>query len=272
MGNERLPLDHPFFAGEGVLVMAHRGGGGLAPENTMTAFEQAVQLGADILELDIRSTRDGVLVVIHDESVERLTNGVGRVNDLTLAELKQLDFGYRWTNDGGHTYPFRGRAITIPTLEELFGAFSEMRMNIDIKQSVPPIFDVFGEMLHEFRRTDKTMVASFDVATINAFRERFPEVPTASDASEVKRLLALSWLRLEKLFKPRSQAVQISEYYGPLKVLSRRFVRAAHRVGLQVHPWTVDELADMQRLIALGADGIISDRPDRLLRLLGRLS
>src|SRR5512136_1719024 len=116
-----------------VLLMAHRGGEGRWPSNTLFAFEQAVRLGVDALEMDIQRTADGVIVVRHDPFVESTTDGSGVIHDFTLAELKRLDAGYTWTQDGGQTFPYRGRGITIPTLKEVFQAFPDMNLNIDIK-------------------------------------------------------------------------------------------------------------------------------------------
>ena len=146
------PLPKSPFANEnGIIVFAHRGGGGHWPENTMLAFENAVTLGVDALEIDIHSTADGELVVAHDETVDRLTNGRGLVNNFSLAELKRLDAGYRWSDDGGHTFPFRGQGITIPTLVEVFAAFPDKWINIDIKQTRPSIVAPLVEMVHAFQ-------------------------------------------------------------------------------------------------------------------------
>ena len=125
--------EHPFLAGGNPLVMAHRGGQGLWPPNTLFAFERAVEMGADILEMDIHASADGVLIVHHDDTVDRTTNGSGAIRDHTLTELKELDAGYHWSADGGETYPFRGKGMRIPTLEEVLEAFPKTRLNIDIK-------------------------------------------------------------------------------------------------------------------------------------------
>ena len=133
--------DHSYFAqDEGrPLVMAHRGGAGLWPENTMFAFERAAEMGADVIETEIHSTADNNLVLIHDKTVDRTTNGTGPVNSFTLAELKELDAGYKWTTDGGRTFPFRGKGITVPTLEEVFTGLPNIPINIDIKQIAPSL-------------------------------------------------------------------------------------------------------------------------------------
>ena len=141
------PLEpHPFFRtadpvnNDRVLVMAHQGGDGLWPSNTLYAFERAVQAGVNVLELDVHASQDGALVVIHDDSVDRTTDGSGLVGDKTLAELKKLDAGYDWSPERtGETFPYRGQGITLPTLQEVFAAFPDTRVNVEIKQLEPSI-------------------------------------------------------------------------------------------------------------------------------------
>jgi glycerophosphoryl diester phosphodiesterase len=263
--------ENPFAGKEGVIVMAHRGGSGRWPENTMLAFKNAVELGVDALEMDIHSTADGVLVVSHDPHVDRVTDGQGGINDLTFSELKRLDAGYRWTADRGQSYPFRGQGITIPTLEEVFTAFPDIWINVDIKQWQPAVVRPFAELIQRYGMTDKMMVGSFDGPTVAAFRRECPQVAAVASEFEARLLFGLSVMRLEKLYWGTARVVQLPEYHGRLHVITPRFIEAAHRAETAVHVWTVDELADMQRLIDIGVDGIMTDFPDRLLKLLGRL-
>ena len=263
--------ENPFAREKGIIVMAHRGGSGRWPENTMLAFQNAAALGVDALETDIHSTADGVLVASHDDVVDRVTNGQGRINDLTLKELKDLDAGYWWTADAGQTYPFRGQGITIPTLAELFEAFPDMWINVDIKQWQPSIVRPFAELIRRYDMANKMMVGSFDKRTVADFRRECPQVAAAASENEARLLYSLSVLRLEKLYGGQAQAMQLPEYSGRIHVVTPRFVAAAHRVGTAVHVWTVNKEADMQRLIDMGVDGLMTDYPDRLLKLLGRL-
>ena len=250
--------------------MAHRGGRGLAPENTMIAFKQAVEMGADVLELDIRSTRDGVLVVIHDKTIDRCTNGSGAVQDYSFAELQKFDAGDYWSNDGGKTHAFRGKGHTIPALEELFAAFPQMKFNIDIKQESPSIVKPFGELIRKMGLTSQVLVAAFDVSTIREFRRQFPEIITAADVHEIRWFLGTGKLGLSALTRLKSKAFQLPEYEGKLQVITKGFVRAAHKRKMPVHVWTIDEEEDMQRLLDMGVDGLFTDRPDRMLKLLKR--
>ena len=264
-------MKHPYFVNEGPLVMAHRGGRGLAPENTMIAFKQAVELGSDVLELDIRSTRDGVLVVIHDETIKRTTNGSGAVQDYSFTELQKFDAGDYWSNDGGETHAFRGKGHTIPSLEELFAAFPKLKFNIDIKQETPSIVKPFGELIRKMGLTKQVLVAAFDVSTIREFRQQFPEIVTAADVNEVRWFLGTSKVGLSALPRLKSKAFQLPEKDGKIQVISKGFVRAAHRRNMPVHVWTIDEEEDMQRLLDIGVDGLFTDRPDLMLKLLNRL-
>lgn len=261
----------PFAEAGGPLVFGHRGWSGRFPESTLPAFEAAVALGVDALEMDVHCTRDGVLVVHHDDQVDRTTNGRGAINELTLAELRTLDAGYVWSDDGGETFPFRGKGIVIPTLAEIFAEFGHLWINVDLKQVEPSIVRPFAAMIREYDMAARMFVGSFNGRNVAAFRREMPEVATASSAAEVARQLLLSRLRLNGLYWGRSRALQIPEMAYGIQIVTPRFVRDAHANGTAVHVWTVNEVADMERLLAMGVDGIMSDHPDRLLRLLGRL-
>lgn len=264
--------EHSFFAQfqHRPLVMAHRGGKGLWPENTLYAFEQAAAMGVDVLEMDIHSTSDGVLVVMHDDTVDRTTDGTGPVQNLMLAELKALDAGHDWSPDDGKTFPYRGKGITVPSVEEVFTAFPTMPMNIEIKQAEPSVAARFCQLIRDHGLTDRILVASFHQETIEEFRHECPEVATSTGESEVIALFALGKVFLEAVHSPLAQAVQVPEYRSGLHVITPRFVDAAHNRDLEVHAWTINDVQDMQRLLAVGLDGIITDYPDRLLDLLAR--
>jgi glycerophosphoryl diester phosphodiesterase len=252
------------------LVIAHRGGAGLWPENTVYAFERASELGVDVLELDVRASSDGQLVVIHDERVERTTDGAGAVAALTLEELKRLDAGYRWTPDGGRTFPLRARGLTVPTLAEVFERFPHARFNIEPKQETPSVVEPLCRLLRERGMTGSVLVASFRRHVMEEFRAVCPEVATSASTAEATRFLALYKTGLGNSYSPVMSALQVPEYAGSMPVLTRGFVEAAHGRGLEVHAWTINDAGDMRRLLEVGVDGIITDYPDRLLELLGR--
>jgi glycerophosphoryl diester phosphodiesterase len=248
--------------------MAHRGGAGLWPENTMYGFERAVDLGVDMLETEIHSTADNILVLMHDSTVDRTTNGSGPISAFTLEELKTLDAGYNWTSDGGRTFPFRGSGITVPTLGELFTALPNVRINIDIKQEKPSLVEPLCKTIRAFDMVDKVMVASFSSKVLKAFRRGCPEVATSAGTGEVALFFVMNLVFLGAVYRPACQAFQVPEYSSGLRVLTKRFVKTAHGLNLAVHVWTINETTDMQRLLARGVDGIITDYPDRLISLL----
>ncbi|CAN5243570.1 glycerophosphodiester phosphodiesterase [soil metagenome] len=250
------------------LVFAHRGGGGLFPENTLEAFKYAANMGVDVLELDIHSTSDGTLVVMHDGSVDRTTDGNGRVSEMTLAEVKKLDAGFQFTPDGGQTFPFRGKGITIPTLQEIFDAFPEMTFNVEPKQAEPSVTKPLCEMIRTHNMTEKVIVGSFRQAAIDEFRAECAEVATSGTPSEVSEFLALYKVGLGESYSPPMQVLQIPEKVGSLQVVSKGFIETARKLNLQVHVWTINQTDDMQRLIETGVDGIMTDYPDRMLDLI----
>jgi glycerophosphoryl diester phosphodiesterase len=264
--------EHPFFASleKRPLVIAHRGGAGLWPENTLVGFHAASEMGVDILEMDIHSTRDGVLVVIHDEKVERTTDGFGDISAMTLEQVKQLDAGYGWTSDEGLSFPFRGQGLEIPTLEEVFNELPGVHMNIEIKQAEFSIVEPFCDLIREHQMQERVLVASFDAGVLAGFRRACPEVATSASGSEVRVLYILSQARLGSLYLPPAQVLQVPEYSGGTYVLDARLVKAAQAKNVQVHAWTINEITDMHRFIQAGLDGLITDYPDRLLALLNR--
>lgn len=250
------------------LVFAHRGGGGLFPENTLEAFKYSAEMGVDVLELDVHSTSDGTLVVMHDSRVDRTTNGSGKVNELTLAELKKLDAGYLFSPDGGKTFPFRGKGITIPTLQEIFDALPDKHFNVEPKQAAPSVVKPLCEIIRTRKMIDKVIVGSFRQEAIDEFRAECAEVATSATPSEVSEFLALYKVGLGETYTPPMQVLQIPERLGALQIVSKDFVETARKLNLQVHVWTINEKDDMKRLLDDGVDGIMTDYPDRLLELL----
>ena len=263
------PVQGNPFIGSRVWVVAHQGGEGLWPSNTMYAFDRAVKLGADMLDLDVHASRDGQLVVIHDDRVDRTTNGQGRVSDLTLEALRSLDAGWYWPQRSKETdpHPFRGQGIRIPTLEEVLAAHASMPMTIEIKQDTPSIAEPFCAALRRHGMTGKAIVASFSDRAMRDFRAACPEVMTSMTEAEVRNLLFLGDL------SPRpaqARALQVPVRAAGLEVVTPEFVRFAAARNLVVQPWTINEPEEMRRLVAMGVHGINTDRPDLLLNVLGR--
>jgi glycerophosphoryl diester phosphodiesterase len=257
---------HPVLQG-GPLLIAHRGGSGLMPENTLPAFLSAAERWqADMIELDVRATADGHCVVIHDATVDRTTNGTGTVSGMTLEELQQLDAGYHFTPDGGRNFPFRGQGIVVPTIQEVFSALPAMRITIEVKSADAqvPLF----EAINEYRATDRVIAAG----ERDAYRTLFETYPGPKSASleEAMPFFVMHKLLLARFGRLRADVVQTCEVYRGRRILTRRLVRDFHRAGIAVHVWTINEVEDMERLLDWEVDGLVTDRPDRLAGVLHR--
>jgi glycerophosphoryl diester phosphodiesterase len=259
----------PMFAADGVLIIGHRGAAGLAPENTLVSFETALAHGAHVLELDVHRTRDGEAVVIHDNTVDRTTNGSGRVADKTLAELKQLDAGYRFTPDGS-TYPWRGRGVTIPTLAEVLDAFPEVPILIEIKEPDPEFVETVIAAVDAAGARERVMISSFHDPVVHKVRELAPDIATGTAEGEVVRMVVMQRLGLGALVKPPAHAMQVPVRRG-IPVATNGLRRILRDNGMQMHVWTVNDEGTMLRLARMGVHGIITDYPDRLQRVLSLL-
>jgi len=251
-------LRSPFFE-DRVLNIAHRGGNRLAPEATIEAFHAARKVGVDALEMDVQRTSDGVIIVMHDSSVDRTTNGSGEVSDMTLAELKQLDAGYNHTRDRGETYPFRGQGVTVPTLAEVLETFPDDFMVIEIKGSDPSVSADYAAVLREHDAFDRVVTASFDEAVIDAYRAAAPGAQTSLALPEVLTLFALS-PEAEADYVPPGEFLQVPPVFQGVEVMTPDFVARANRFGLRMHVWGTGNDRDvMQSMIDLGAHGLIVD-------------
>ena len=253
--------DPPFW------VIAHRGYSGRYPENTMLAFEKAAELPIDAIELDIHTTRDGRIVVIHDPTLDRTTDRTGRVLDFTYEELRKADAGYRFDPDGRKEYPFRGQGLEVPLLEDLFKRFPRMRFVIEIKQTLPALEEPLYRLIRKYRLSERVIVASEHTDPLARFRSMNPLVATNFSREEAKSFYRMFRLHLASFSKPEGDALQIPESYNGRSVITPEFVANVKRKGLTLHIWTVNDPADMRRLIDTGVDGIISDFPDRLLQV-----
>ena len=252
------------------LVIAHRGGKGLWPENSLFAFERASDLGVDMLEMDLHLSSDGELVVIHDSTLDRTTNGEGPVAARSLAQLQALDAGYRWSADGGQSHPYRGQGVRIPTFTEVLERFPSIAKVIEIKVPDVGMEAQLCDTLTAHQQRDKVIVGSFYDRSLQLFREQCPGVATSAGPGSVRLLLALNWIGLGSVLSPSYQALQIPEAHSGLAIASRSLLQTASQRGLNVQLWTINEQPDMRRLLDLGADALITDYPDRALQVLGR--
>ena len=246
-------------------IIAHRGFSGRFPENTMAAFEAAAKLPIDALELDVHSTRDGRIVVIHDATLDRTTNRTGRVFDQNWDGLKHTDAGYLFDPDQNGTFPFRDKGITIPLLEDVFKAFPQMKFIIEIKQTLPAIEEPIYRLIKKYKLEDKVVVASEHTEPLMRFRSLAPSIPTNFSAQESIAFYNSFRLYLGNFFKGNGDALQIPPRFRGDQVVTPAFCSLAKKKGIVIHVWTVNDAEEMKEMIEYGVDGIITDFPDRLV-------
>jgi glycerophosphoryl diester phosphodiesterase len=253
----------PFFS-DRPQVFAHRGGCDLGPENTIAAFDIGMSTGADGLELDVHLSADNVLVVHHDRTLDRTTDATGPVAARTADELARVDAGYRFARGG--QFPFRGRGIGVPTLREVLARYRGVPTIIEIKVYTPAMGRAVAEEIRRAGAIDYACVAGYGLASATAARAELPGVAASASQPEVRVAVYRSWLRWP-VRRAAYQTYQVPERAEAARIVSRRFIRDAHAAGVKVQVWTVDEAADMRRLLEWGVDGLISNRPDVAVRV-----
>ena len=243
-------------------MFAHRGGALLRPENTILAFDHGLSLGADGLELDVHLSRDGVVVVHHDATLERTTNGRGPVAGQTADALARLDAGFHF--DG-----FRGRTGGVPTLEDVLRRYPAATIIIELKVNNAELAHRTIDVVRAAGAVDRVALGSFGTKVLRTARAYEPRILTGASQEETRLALYRSWVRWP-VRRPGYDAFQVPELAGSTRVVSARFVRYAHEAGVAVQVWTVNEIADMQRLLGWKVDAIISDRPDLAVEVVQR--
>jgi glycerophosphoryl diester phosphodiesterase len=257
--------------GEWPVNLAHRGASALAPENTIDAFRLAVEAGAGGLELDVHMTRDRQIVVIHDATVDRTTNGSGAVSEMTLDELRGFDAGHNFSPDGGPTRPYRGRGVRVPTFGEVLEEFPGVPVNIEIKAGTPGIEEMVLRVLREADALGRALVVSTPHAIVKRFRKvSGGHVSTGASRWEIGVFYFASRLLLGRLIRPAYDALQVPPRHRGIPVVTPRFIRAAHARGVRVDAWTINQADEMRRLLDLGVDVIMTDRPGTLAEVLQR--
>lgn len=248
-----------FFSVEHPIRFAHRGSRILWPENTMHAFAGAVEdLGYHYLEIDVRLTSDHVPVVFHDAKLDRTTDRKGKVAEHTLAEIQAVDAAFHF--DAENDYPLRGTGIGVSTLEELYGTWPEVRLNIDLKG--PGEEWAVAEVIRAFDAEHRTLIGSFTDRRIARFR-RITRGRVAVSAGPTAAASMYVASRRGRTIHRRVQAYQVPFNYRGVKI-DDKFIDAVHRAGAHIHLWTVNEPDDMRRFLDMGVDGIVTDRPDLL--------
>jgi len=260
------------------IILAHRGSRVLFPENTIYAFQNALEFGADVIETDVQLTKEGLLVNFHDDRVDRVTNGVGRVADFTLAELKQLDAGYKFTHDNGTTFPFRGKGIHIPTPVEVFDAMPNTYFNIEIKNNDPRAAEQLYKAIVDKSMQKYVVVGGRWCESLNIFRKLSANdhIHTSACESEVVPFLVHSALGTSSLWysliSPMvARSLQIPTRSGPFTLDTTALFASLKWIGLHVHYWVINDPDDIRRLLLLGANGIITDRADIAVQIFEEL-
>ncbi len=271
---EIVTPEHLFFEGiSPTLHIAHRGGAGVAPENTMVAFEQAVRVHrTDMLEIDVQLTHDGELVVAHDDEVDRCTDGSGDISGIDLRELRKLDAGHQFTPDGGQTFPFRGKGVQIPTLREVLEAFPKLRLNIEVKRPQPGIEDKFAEELRRADALHRVCIGSSDDALGERLHRLLPDALHFYPMSALTEFVMAVRTGQEPPDDPRFLVLDMPLEYGGMRLVDEAFMDAARRHGRWVNVWTIDDPAEMRSLVELGVGGVMTDRPDLLRQVLDEAS
>jgi glycerophosphoryl diester phosphodiesterase len=242
-------------------VIGHRGASGEAPENTLPAFELALAQGAHALELDVRVSADGVPLVLHDPALDRTTDRSGLLAAIPAAAAREADAGARFSPDGGATYPWRGRGVRIPTLAEVLERFPEAPLLIEVKE--PAVQNAVRAALLQHQATARCVVASEDAAALEVFRSG-PFLVGAS-GEDIKRLYFGTLFGVAPGTVPY-RLLSVPVRHRGLPVPTRRFVRAAHRLGCPVHVWTVNQAGLARRLWQRGVCGIITNFPGAIAR------
>ncbi|MCZ8536419.1 glycerophosphodiester phosphodiesterase [Paenisporosarcina quisquiliarum] len=263
---EALQYEHP-------IILAHRGGSLIAPENSMAAFKKAAELGVHGFEIDIRLTKDEEIVVFHDEYVDRTTDGAGRIADMTLSELKAFDLGYQFINEQ-QEYEFRGQGETIITLRELFEEFPQMLINIDMKDS-PETYEgslipsKLWRLIEELSAQNRVVVTSFYDEQIDRFNLYAQNtVALGAGENEVRKAYSAYTSQFGHLYHPRADVVQIPVKSGVFPLDGEGFINFLTKLNVPVHYWTINDPQVMERLLKSGAKGIVTDRPDLAITLL----
>lgn len=241
------------------VAIAHRGSRVLWPENTDTSFRSAYQLGYRHFETDVHLTADGVLVCFHDPTVDRTTNATGRVEEMTLVELQALDAGYRHATPDG--YSFRDNGSRVPTLEWLLTTFTDVSVVVDMKSD--GLAGPLASLIDALDAHDRLIVGSFSETRLAEFRHHSRGRVATSAGPTSARLWVLA-SRVGRGVHGDEAALQLPTHMRGIRVVDEKLVAAAHRSGVQVHVWTVNRPSEMVRLLDIGVDGVITDRPDLL--------
>ena len=255
--------DYMYLTREHPVRLAHRGSCVLWPENTIAAFQGAFEAGCQYMETDLHVTADNVIVTFHDDRLERVTNGKGLINEWKWEDLKQLDAAYNFKPEEG--FPLRGKGVSIPSLEDVMKTFPDVYFNLDLKQK--GIEKTVAEFIDRHHYHDRVLIAGMSGKRTRKCHKRLKR-PAATSAGFLEALFFWLFSRFKLVFPLKVDALQVPPEKGILTVVDKKFVDTAHKAGIQVHAWIINEPEEMRRLLDLGVDGIVTDRIDSLNRVL----
>lgn len=256
-----------------VLIIAHRGGKGLAPEGTMAAFDNAASLEVDVFEYDTHMTSDGHLVVIHDDTVDRTTNGSGKVNEMSLEDVQLLDAGYNFVDDAGE-YSFRDKGVYIPTVEEMFQKYPNMRHLIELKDTNAPelyddVIEELWRLIQEYNMEDNVMVGSFTHSINERFEEvSWGEIPIGAGEDAVRDFATKHVAYLNGLASSSVDSLQLPTESDGYDLTTNNLIQSAKARGMSVYYWTINDKETMRELVEKNVDGIMTDYPNLLIEVL----
>ena len=261
----------PYLALPSPWLVAHRGGSLIAPQNTLAAFDRAAALGADAIETDVRLSRDGVVMVFHDEETLALTGQPGTIEGRTAAEIEALDAAFSFTEDGGVSFPLRGAGLRVPTFAEALRRYPRMRFNVDAKSEDPALADALARVIREARAEERVCVGSFFDGQAERLGALLPGVARFLPQEAATRHVMAAKAGAAPVGLPGGyDLADLPARMGSLTVVDPPVVEHFHRLGIPVHVWTVDDPDEMRALLDIGVDGLVTDRPDELKRVLGR--
>lgn len=259
-----------------VLVIAHRGGKGLAPEGTMAAFDNAASLEVDVFEYDTHMTSDGHLVVIHDDTVDRTTNGSGKVNEMSLEDVQLLDAGYNFVDDAGE-YSFRDKGVYIPTVEEMFQKYPNMRHLIELKDTNAPelyddVIEELWRLIQEYNMEENVMVGSFTHSINERFEEvSWGEIPIGAGENAVRDFATKHVAYLNGLASSSVDSLQLPTESDGYDLTTNNLIQSAKARGMSVYYWTINDKETMRELVKKNVDGIMTDYPNLLIEVLDEM-
>lgn len=248
-------------------LFGHRGASGEIPENTIEAFEAALRAGADRLELDVHLSADGEVMVFHDHDLERTTNARGPIAARSREEIQNLDAGYHFESPHGDK-PFRGKGLRVPTFAEVLAQFPETPLNVEIKENDPKLVQAVSDLFDRYGAKERVLLAAESHSLMKKIRAMIPGAITGMSLEEVLEFMGSGG---NPGYAPQGFALQVPTEISGLPIITRHFVDIAHALGVEVHAWVINEEAEMQSLVQLGVDGIMTDFPAKAAKALGRL-